>query len=216
MHYLFINVLFIDLQLSLILGIIIIALFIYSRILYIFTALFEPIIQSGTGFNDQMTFIDPTQPNNGPGSEISFMSDSQNGAGSVSGGNINLDLSSLLGSLDLTGISSGGNGQGTGENGPAGGVIGLADMAGGIQGDVGGGAIGVNSGSGKETMDSCLTRGEQLWCDVRSSWGGTPGVQGWCNSNCQKGACNFERCACSCISNAEYDFRMNSSGSKKF
>ncbi|XP_062585639.1 uncharacterized PE-PGRS family protein PE_PGRS54-like, partial [Saccostrea cucullata] len=190
-------------------------------------ALFDPVIQDGTGFNDQMSFLDPTQPNSGPVGEIPIMPDPQNGAGAASGGNINLDLSSLipadmLGGLDLSGapgvnVGGGVNEKGQGgpiDHGPSGGVIGLADMA--PLGDLGGGAIGNQIGGGKETLDSCLSRGEQLWCDAKASWGSTPGVQGWCNSNCHKGACNFERCACSCISQAEYDFRAGgSAGTQK-
>lgn len=184
------------------------------------SALIDPMIQASNGFNEQMTFVDPTQPNGGPpGGELPMDPGSQQGGISGSGGNINLDLASLLpadvlGGLDLNGGSNTNSGVknrnfgGPGEPGHSGGVIGIADLsAGGAARDIGGASL----GKGKETLDSCRSRGENLWCDARVAWGSTPGLQGWCNSNCKKGACNFERCACSCISSAEYDFRMGSS-----
>lgn len=182
------------------------------------------MLQASTGFNDQMTFLDPTQPNGGPHGEIPMGPDAQHAGASASGGNINLDLASLLpgdvlGGLDLTGGSNANSGVsgktmgGPGEQGHSGGgVIGLAELGGGAATGKGG----ASSGHGRETMESCLSRGEELWCDAKPSWGSTPGVQGWCNTNCQNGACNYERCTCSCISGAEFDFRMTSSASQKF
>nr|XP_022303008.1 uncharacterized protein LOC111110714 isoform X2 [Crassostrea virginica] len=118
-------------------------------------ALIDPMIQASNGFNEQMTFVDPTQPNGGPpGGELPMDPGSQQGGISGSGGNINLDLASLLpadvlGGLDLNGGSNANSGVknrnfgGPGEPGHSGGVIGIADLsAGGAARDIGGASIG--------------------------------------------------------------------------